>query len=148
VAAIAVITMTYYWKQHARRELDEEIADIRKVKSEAATNDGPLLSRKLTDKDIFEQPPPSDECPICFLRLPIDERQVSYFACCGKIVCKGCVCADEAANNRTICAFCRAPTHASDGKLIERLKKRAESDDAVAMRNLGCYYYDGRYGLP
>jgi TPR repeat protein len=53
----------------------------------------------------------------------------------------------EAEDNQIPCPFCRTPAHASDGEWIERIKKRAEADDAEAMRNLGCYYRDGEYGL-
>ena len=146
-AAIVVITIDYFWKQYACRKIDEEIADNREVKAEAATNDEQKLSRHWTDEDLFKQPPPNEECPICMLTHPLDNLQQQYQECCGKVICKGCVCADEAANSRTICSFCRSPASTSREDLLKRTKKRAEGDDAVAMRNLGCYYYDGRYGL-
>lgn len=32
-----------------------------------------------------------------------------------------------------LCPFCRTPAPRSDGELIERMKKRADGDDAIAM---------------
>jgi len=36
-------------------------------------------------------PPSRDECPICFIPLPIDDKSTCYRPCCGKIICKGCI---------------------------------------------------------
>jgi len=36
-------------------------------------------------------PPSRDECPICFIPLPIDDKATFYRPCCGKIICKGCI---------------------------------------------------------
>ena len=100
-----------------------------------------------TDEDIFKQPPPRQECPICMLPLPLDEKEMTYFACCGKSLCNGCVHAHTTADNRNLCPFCRTPASTSDEELIERIKKRVEVDDAGALTELGSYYYNGRMGL-
>ena len=103
--------------------------------------------RTWTDEELFKEPPPSVECPICFLPPPLDESQIQYRACCGKNICAGCVYADMKENNRTLCPFCRTPEPTSDSELIERMKERAGGDDSVAIYNLGCYYRDGGMGL-
>ena len=41
------------------------------------------------DDDIFTSTP-KDECPICLVRLPIDNGDTVYLSCCGKTVCIGC----------------------------------------------------------
>ena len=63
------------------------------------------------------------------------------------MICRGCTYAHRTADNRNLCAFCRTPGDASDGEYIERLKKRVEANDAVAIYNLGCYHAHGKYGV-
>eukprot|EP00979_Chaetoceros_neogracilis_P006033 scaffold1194_cov209-Chaetoceros_neogracile.AAC.1 len=105
---------------------------------------------ELFDKKLFKQPPPNEDCPICYLQLPIDEVQNMYQSCCGKMMCCGCVCANTVAAADTEifkCVFCRTEASYSDEESIERLKKRVEANDAVAMYNLGTYYGLGTMGL-
>ena len=137
------------WQLKQSRRCKECIADNREVKQLEASNDvtpkgAPLC---VSDEDLFKQPPPRDECPICFLILPLDRSMIRYKSCCGKMICSGCTHAADEADSRRLCPFCRAPPYTSDSEHIERLKKRMEAGDAAAMRNLGCYYRDGRYGL-
>ena len=142
------------WQLKQRRRCKECIAGNREMKSEEEGPDDETKSpprvdiEAASDEDLFKQPPPRDECPICMLPLPFDRAKVCYKACCGKIICLGCMHAAFTADDRRLCAFCRTPSPASDEDYIERLKKRAEGDDAVAMRNLGCCYRDGKHGLP
>jgi hypothetical protein len=105
---------------------------------------------ELFDKKLFKQPPPSEDCPICCLRLPIDEDQNIYQACCGKIMCCGCVHANWVAaadTERFKCIFCRTKIFFSDEAHIERLKKRVEANDALAMVRLGKFYEFGKMCL-
>ena len=60
----------------------------------------------------------------------------------------GCICAACTLDDRGLCPFCRAPNPTSDVEHVERIKKRVEGGDAVAMYNLGCYYNHGECGLP
>jgi TPR repeat protein len=82
------------------------------------------------------------------LPLPLDAGEWRYQTCCGKILCNGCIYAAYKADDRELCPFCRTPEATSDGEAIERMKKRAEGDDAIAIHNLGHIYRDGDYGLP
>ena len=41
------------------------------------------------EEDIFASAPKED-CPICLVRLPIDNGDTVYLSCCGKTVCNGC----------------------------------------------------------
>ena len=50
--------------------------------------------------------------------------------------------------NEKKCPFCRTPVHESIEEYMERLQKRVELDDADAIRNLGCFYRNGEFGLP
>jgi TPR repeat protein len=105
---------------------------------------------ELFDEKLFKQPSPNEDCPICYLRLPIDEDQFIYQSCCGKMLCDGCVCANTVAaadTERFKCVFCRSEGPSSDEEDIERMKKRVEANDALAMYNLGSDYQLGMKGL-
>ena len=102
---------------------------------------------ELRDEALFKEPPPRGECPICMLPLPPYNEALTYKSCCGKELCKGCSHAANAVDDRMLCPYCRTPAPESDGEYIERLKKRVAAGDAAAMRNLGCFYRDGEYGL-
>ncbi|KAL7529420.1 hypothetical protein ACHAXR_005123 [Thalassiosira sp. AJA248-18] len=98
---------------------------------------------------LFKQPPPNEDCPICFLRLPLNSWEMCYQSCCGKLMCAGCICADilTRGNREWFCPFCRTPRAASDEEGIERIKKRIEAGDAIAMNTLGLRYSSGD-GVP
>ena len=109
---------------------------------------------ELHDKELFKQPPELDnDCPICFLCMPLRGSGSRYQSCCGKVICCGCLHAplyddqgNEVDNNK--CPFCRTrfPNFQVEGN--KRLKNRIEAGDAQAMFNLGYYYYHGSFGLP
>ena len=106
----------------------------------------------ISDDELFKQPPTKD-CPICLLCLPLVGPGSTYMACCGKIICSGCAYAPVYDNlgNEIIeekCPFCRSPAPYSNEEYNRRLQKRVELDDADAIRNLGCNYREGRYGFP
>ena len=107
---------------------------------------------KLHDIELFKQPPPLEDCPICFLQLPCLGSGSKYYACCGKLICSGCSYApvyDNQGNevDSEKCPFCRIPTPHTDEENIKRYKVRMEAGDAEAIYNMGCYFYNGRYGF-
>ena len=107
----------------------------------------------ISDDELFKQPPPKEDCPICLLCLPSLESGSMYMPCCGKMICSGCGFAPVYDNlgNEIIeekCPFCRTPTPDSDEEYNEQLQKRVEAGDAVAMFMLGCNYRDGDDGFP
>jgi len=108
---------------------------------------------ELHDIELFKQPPPDDDCPICFLRLPSHESGNRYQSCCGKRICCGCIHApvydnqgNEVADKK--CPFCRTPTPATVKEVIKRMMKRVEADDPITTYDLGNNYRDGLYGFP
>ena len=143
------------WQLKKCRRCKKCIAENREVRSEGtAPNDAVVSSAgdgeeapHHTDEVLFKQPSPREECPICMLPLPLNEKEMSYFECCGKTLCGGCTYSIETGDDSITCPFCRTPAPKSDGEAIERLKKRVEANDAEAMYNLGCYSNTGRYGL-
>ena len=105
----------------------------------------------ISDDELFKQPPNKD-CPICLLCLPELASGSAYMACCGKIICSGCMRApvyDNLGNEimKEKCPFCRAPTPDSE-ECNERLQKRVELGDAWSTFSLGCYYRRGDNGFP
>ena len=110
------------------------------------------IEAELHDKQLFKHPPKKEDCPICFLPLPLPwlDTGSKYKACCGKNICSGCIHAVEVRDNGVgLCPFCRTPTPTSDEEVLKRTKKRAEVGDAKAIYNLGCDYYDGGLrGMP
>ena len=105
---------------------------------------------ELHDEKLFKQPPPNEDCPICFLRIPRLKTGRRYQSCCGKVICSGCVYAplyDDQGNevDNQKCPFCRTSFPTTD-EGIERLKQRMEVNDPIAIYNTGNYYRDGRNG--
>ena len=107
---------------------------------------------ELHDIELFKQPPPAEDCPICFVRLPTLQTGYRYKSCCGKTICCGCSYApvfdDQGNIVDSTCAFCRAPIPKTVKESIEREKKRIAANDPKAIFNLGVYYNKEIYGFP
>ena len=109
---------------------------------------------ELHDEALFKEPPPPEDCPICFLPLPIDTNRTLFSPCCGKTICCGCICvmAKEAYWRRKkkifLCAFCRTPACTSDKEEDERIMRQVEADNANSFNTLGGWYETGDYGMP
>jgi len=105
------------------------------------------LAAAIHREALFKQPPPREECPICCLPLPFKNKEAKYQACCGKLLCAGCICAVHATDERSLCPFCRAPETGPSG-FLKRLLKRVEANDPIAMFNLGNDTLHGMMSLP
>jgi len=117
------------------------------------------VCRTKTDwnEDLFKQPPPRDDCPICFLRFPAQVRAedqalwdtIPWYPCCGKRVCLGCNYAhNDSAVGRESCPFCRALYPRSAMEYLALVNNRAKKDDAEAFVMLAKCYSEGGMGLP
>ena len=101
---------------------------------------------ELHDDELFNQPPPDEDCPICMLLLPSLDTGYIYSECCGKIICSGCIHAVAIRDGGVgLCPFCRTPTPETGEALIDQVKKRVEIGDAQAIYNMGCHYNNGRH---
>jgi len=113
-------------------------------------------AKEIHEEELFKQPPPAEDCPICFVRIPSLGSGSIYHACCGKFICSGCFYApvfDNQGNKVDIvkqneCAFCRVVAPKSDEEMGKRMMKRVKVDDPMAIYNLGCYHRDGLRGFP
>ena len=135
------------WQTRQHRRCKECIAGNRDVKLEQESDDDFPSPPAWTDEQLFKQPPPNEECPICFLPRPIDEGEITYSSCCGKVICSGCMHAVEPGKDGHCCPFCRSPAPWSDEEWVDQMKERVEGGDAIAICNLGCLYRDGECGL-
>ena len=109
------------------------------------------IEEKISDKELFKQPPPLEDCPICFQQLPVLNTGWRYNTCCGKVICSGCIHApvyDNQGNevDNTKCPFCRTPWPNTDEEAIEWLNKRVATGDPIAIYIQGCHYYGGSRG--
>ena len=122
------------------------------------------VGEELKGADLFAPLPPTEDCAICFLPLSRFRPNSSYWACCGNMICTGCVGENEASIKKQneeksagkkvafTCPFCRELPPSSymydDDECVRRLEARALKKDYIAVRSLGCYFYEGIYGLP
>ena len=124
--------------------------------SDATDNDGLVKSvdsmcmedvEKISDEELFKQPP-TEDCPICFLRMPkLNPTGSKYQTCCGKMICSGCIHAVAKMGGHPLCSFCRTPNPKTNEVADTREKKRMGLDDPIAIRNLGVYHREGLFGF-
>ena len=111
---------------------------------------------ELHDEELFIDPPPPDDCSICFLPMS-HNNQTIFRPCCGKLVCDGCdfavITKDVERGKReeeiNMCPFCRTPSYLrSDEETVEGTKKLMEKGNANAFYALAGFYAFGTMGLP
>ena len=89
---------------------------------------------ELHDEALFKDPLPPEDCPICFLPMPISQEQQLFKSCCGKVICDGCDFAGAAKDYERgkkkedigLCPFCRVPAPRSDEDVVERNRRLDE----------------------
>ncbi len=98
---------------------------------------------ELKDELLFKQPESSHlgDCPICFVPVSIDLPKSTLNSCCCKYICNGCTLANE---KRELegrlehkCPFCRTVIPKTEEEFHERLMKRIEANDPIAMCVMG-----------
>ena len=107
------------------------------------------LEEELRDVELFGPLEEREECPICFVPMPLETSEWSHAPCCGKTLC--CACAiTSGAKGHNNCEFCRAPilrVGIDDEALCQQLRNRVESGDAMAMFELATCYEKGIHGV-
>ena len=121
--------------------------------------------------------PQEDECVLCAYPLPLKKEESVYQACCGQMICYGCLIGqrrvlilgenvekpiqgskEEESEFMTVlafnseqpilCPFCRVDVAENDQERLKRIWERIdEYRDPEAMNMLGCCYIKGEYGL-
>ena len=134
-----------------------------------------LHAAELRDEALFKDPPPKEECPICFLPMPLrmiccislppatissapiydyaianEELAMDmegYYPCCGKSICRGCIHSFRESGNDHKCPFCKSDCNKTEEESVEYLMKRVGANDAGAIRQIGNCYYKGLNGV-
>jgi len=116
-----------------------------------------LRATELRDAALFKDPPPKEDCPICFIPMPmrfvscvslplatvssvpINDFAIAneglagkdmevYYPCCGKSICEGCIHSFSKSRNDGKCPFCNADcTSKSVEELVGEVMKRVEA---------------------
>jgi tetratricopeptide (TPR) repeat protein len=137
-----------------------------------------IRAAKLRDEALFKDPPPMEDCPICFLPMPANifacsllppatlssvpikdfaeaNEEVAkmdmyaYYPCCGKHICRGCMYSFGQSGNGDKCPFCNSDRRSkTDGGLVAEVMRRVEANDAGAICFLCGYHYYGTGGFP
>eukprot|EP00984_Skeletonema_dohrnii_P008303 scaffold3042_cov127-Skeletonema_dohrnii-CCMP3373.AAC.6 len=107
---------------------------------------------ELHDEILFQQPESSHlgDCPICCLPHLIYRSKANVWGCCGKMICRGCQCANtmreiEGSMDRR-CPFCRHPLPATEEEALKLLMRRVEANDPLSLVEVGAKRYsEGDY---
>ena len=98
---------------------------------------------ELRDELLFLQPEGScfGDCPICCLPVSIEQSESVLMSCCSKYICQGCDLSNRIREYegrlQHTCPFCREAVSSTDEEHYERLMKRIEVNDPVAMCKMG-----------
>ena len=118
---------------------------------------------------------PHDECVLCCYPHPLKEKESRYKACCGELICNGCIIAQKrtliigtnvkkpikgskeeqlefttilCSKQIMVCPFCRAKEPTNSKEHLKRLWEQIdEYNDPKAMNILGVDYMKGNHGL-
>ena len=87
--------------------------------------------------DLFAPIEEREECPVCLLPFPHDEKENVFMSCCGKTVCCGCVYKNMMVESKNgvrdhKCAFCRQE-QTNSIKSLKRLMKRNDPEAFIHM---------------
>ena len=90
------------------------------------------------DIDLFAPIAEREECQICMIPIPLDDKEITFMACCGKSICTGCIhrnWMNGAKNGKPRqevqkCSFCRQPPPENIIKSLKVLMKRDNSSQA------------------
>ena len=98
--------------------------------------------RKEFDEILFRQLECSHwgECPICLLPLSHEDCTKTYFNCCSKTICTGCrfaQCCQNPPKSGRQCPFCRTPIPKTRNDIWDKVEKRIEVGDQIAMVKMG-----------
>jgi len=112
------------------------------------------------DDELFQDPPPKEDCQICFLPMPycnaprgasIFGASPMYQPCCGKVLCTGCMVTSveemKEGNIKDLCPYCRVSMYRSKKEYLKRVENRTDLNDAEAFYYLGLAYERGQHGL-
>ena len=116
------------------------------------------LGEEIKGADLFAPPPPTEDCAICLVPLPLVQSERRYSACCGNEICKACTIESEDSINKqneeksagkklaVTCPFCREPVPTTHLELLHQLQARCPQNSRNTLTATGELYRDGQYG--
>ena len=131
---------------------------------------------ELRDEALFKDPPPKEECPICFLPMPaslitcitLPDATITsvpmqdfavayedmakmdseqYYPCCRKTICKGCEYSFIEFEKDGKCPFCNSDRGGKRGQEAEELSNRMRANDPASICLLAAHYNQGLGGV-
>ena len=131
---------------------------------------------ELRDEALFKDPPPKEDCPICFLPMPVKliccvslppatissvpindyaeanedlagEDMELYYSCCGKSICQGCLYSHHVSGDNNKCPFCNSNAAKTEEELVAEMMKRVAANDAASINLLAHHYHRGQLGV-
>ena len=111
----------------------------------------PLQSLNGGGDELFKQPPPNADCPVCSIPLPLFSENAlarRYQSCCGQTICGGCMFVVEhprmASRSPVPCPSCKTLRSENEKDIVKGLMRRADDEkDVVAMTFLGTKFAEG-----
>jgi TPR repeat protein len=71
----------------------------------------------------------------------------TYYSCCGKIICLGCIHSFRESGNNEKCPFCNSDQGKTDEEDVNDMMKRVAANDAASINLLGNSYHYGLHGF-
>ena len=68
----------------------EQLAELKVDHEDNVNSDAPNIEKEKTP-ELWKPHPPTEDCPVCFVPLPLELTAKAYFSCCGKMICRACV---------------------------------------------------------
>ena len=123
-----------------------------------------IRAAELRDEALFKDPPPKEDCPICFLPMPAQliscitlppatmssvpiydfaaenvelagTTMKKYYPCCGKSICEGCSYSNTMSGNENRCPFCNSDRGIkTDAEEFEEISERVKANDLLSWR--------------
>ncbi|KAL9179621.1 hypothetical protein ACHAXT_008911 [Thalassiosira profunda] len=113
-----------------------------KKKRALIRNDEPVGA--IDEEALFRQPPPTEDCAVCLLPLPLTTAEMMYQPCCGKTICQACIFGMVRSGSvATLCPFCRAEAAQGREAVMKRIEDRIEAGDAQAVHLVGMHHKEG-----
>ena len=131
---------------------------------------------ELRDEALFKDPPPKEDCPICFVPMPArliysislppatlssvpiydfaianeglaKEDMQEYYSCCGKHICRGCIHSFIQSGNDEKCPFCNSDCNKTEEERVQEMMRRVAANDAASIYMLAGSYRHGLNGF-
>ena len=93
-----------------------------------------------------------EDCPICLMPMPINEKYVVLHFCCMKLICMGCSHRKRLVDHgygaqvdvtKEACPLCRSTVSRDDRENLKIIQRRVDAGDPNDHEYLGDFYSEG-----